>query len=102
VCRVWGRERSRSQVLQGVRLSALPGPTAVQAALDTWMTAQLSLDHAFATLCALHVLPAGDVSEADVRSARTYLEERRAVALLRLFDAADGATHGEGAAVSTP
>ena len=94
--------RSTARACQAALEDEPAGPTAVQAALDTWMTAELSLDHAFATLCALHVLPAGDVSEADVRSARTYLEERRAVALLRLFDAADGATHGEGAAVSTP
>jgi class 3 adenylate cyclase len=57
------------------------------AALDAWSDAVLPLDHASATLCALHVLgaaaPAGHVDRA-----RAYLTELRATSLLRLFDAA--------------
>ena len=73
-------------------ISALEGqpgaPEAMQTALDAWTAAGLPLDHAFATLCAMHVLPAEHVPGADVERARAYLEELRAGSLLRLYDAA--------------
>lgn len=57
-------------------------------ALDGWSAADLPLDHAFATLCALYVLPATDIPLVHVDRARTYLDELRATSLLRLYDAA--------------
>jgi hypothetical protein len=71
------------------------GAAAMQTALDAWRAAALPLDHAFATLCAQHVLPTEQSPEADVQRARVYLEERRADSLLRLFDAASG-SHDRG------
>ena len=61
---------------------------AMHAALDAWTAAELPLDHAYATLCALHVLPAGAVPHADLDRARAYLEGLRATSMLRLFDEA--------------
>jgi class 3 adenylate cyclase len=61
---------------------------AMRAALESWTAADLPLDHAFATLCALDVLPAAEVPVTDLTRARAYLEDLRATSLLRLFDAA--------------
>lgn len=72
-------------------IAALEGdPDAAEAAgaaLDSWTAAELPLDHALATLCALHVLPDGEVPVADLQRARAYLEDLQATSLLRLYDA---------------
>jgi class 3 adenylate cyclase len=57
-------------------------------ALNAWSAANLPLDHAYATLCALHVMPAANIRGGHVDGARAYLTELRALSLLRLFDAA--------------
>jgi hypothetical protein len=57
------------------------------AALDAWSAANLPLDHASATLCALHVLTAGEVPGDHVLRARTYLTGLQALSMLRLYDA---------------
>ena len=57
------------------------------AALDAWNAADLPLDHAYATLCAMHVLPPSDVLESHVDRARAYLTALDAVSLLRRYDA---------------
>jgi len=77
-------------------------PAAMQTALDAWTAAELPLDHAFTTLCAQHVLPAGYLPDADVQRAHSYLEERRADSLLRLFDAAPQSNDGDESPVPTP
>jgi class 3 adenylate cyclase len=56
-------------------------------ALEAWSTAELPLDHAAATLCALSVLPGADGLAGHVERARIYLSGLRAVSLLRLCDA---------------
>jgi class 3 adenylate cyclase/tetratricopeptide (TPR) repeat protein len=62
------------------------GPTMAEA-LDAWSGADLPLDHASATLCALCVLPAADIPAGHVERARTYLSGLRATSMLRLYDA---------------
>jgi hypothetical protein len=62
------------------------GPTMAEA-LDAWSGADLPLDHASATLCALGVLPAADIPAGHVERARTYLSGLRATSMLRLYDA---------------
>lgn len=57
------------------------------AALDAWSAAELHLDHANAVICALHTAP-DDVAPSHVAQARDFLAAIRAVALLRLLDAA--------------
>jgi class 3 adenylate cyclase len=57
-------------------------------ALDAWISADLPLDHAVATFCALSVLPGGDLSPGHLDRARAYLSGLRATSLLRLIDAA--------------
>ncbi len=80
-----------------------PGATAaMQSALDAWSAADLPLDHAFATLCAQHVLPAELVPDADVQRARACLEERRAEALLHLYDAAATSNASDHPPLPTP
>jgi hypothetical protein len=59
-------------------------------ALDAWSGADLPLDHAFATLCAVHVLPAEDRPLAHIERARDYLASLEATSLLRLYDSALG------------
>ena len=61
---------------------------AMQAAFDAWTAAGLPLDHAFAVVCALHVLAPSDLSQADIARARSYLEGLREASLLRRYDAA--------------
>jgi hypothetical protein len=61
---------------------------AMRAALDGWIAAELPLDHAFATLDALNVLPDLDGLQAHVARARAYLEGLHAASLLRLYDEA--------------
>jgi hypothetical protein len=58
------------------------------AALDAWSSADLPLDHAFATLSAMYVLPPADVPTAHVDRARTYLIGLHATSLLDRYDAA--------------
>jgi hypothetical protein len=78
-----------------------PGaPAAMKTAVDAWTAADLPLDHAFATVCAQHVLPAEYDFDADVQRARKYLDERRAAALLRLFDAARRSNDSDDSPVS--
>jgi hypothetical protein len=78
-------------------------PAAMMAALDAWTTAELPLDHAFATLCAQNVLPTELVFDADLQRARNYLQERRADSLLRLLDGDPGSTDSaDDSPVSTP
>ena len=63
---------------------------AMASALEAWTSVGLPLDHAFAALCAVYVLPPGDVPHADVARARSYLKGLRAISMLRLYDAAAG------------
>jgi class 3 adenylate cyclase/tetratricopeptide (TPR) repeat protein len=77
-------------------------PAAMKTALDAWTAADLPLDHAFATLCAQHVLPPEPVLEADVQRARNYLHEQGADSLLRLLDGGPGSTYSDVSPVSTP
>ena len=62
--------------------------TRMSAALDAWSSADLPLDHAFATLSAMYVLPPADVPTAHVDRARAYLSGLQATSLLALYDAA--------------
>jgi class 3 adenylate cyclase len=62
------------------------GNATMRGALDAWREAGLPLDHALATLCALHVAPGLPGLDSDVTTARTYLLGLRATSLLRLFD----------------
>ena len=64
--------------------------TGMTAALDAWSSADLPLDHAFATLSAMYVLPPADVPIAHVDRARAYLTDLHAASLLTLYDAAPG------------
>jgi class 3 adenylate cyclase len=69
-------------------LEQLDGATsAMTDSLDAWSGADLPLDHAAATLCALHVLSAADLPAAHIERARTYLSSLRATSILRLYDA---------------
>jgi class 3 adenylate cyclase len=72
-------------------ISALEGQdgaaAAMGAALDAWTASGLPLDHAFAVVCTLNVLPPADVPTTDVDRARSYLEGLHATSLLRLLDA---------------
>ena len=63
-------------------------PARMEAVLNNWLAAELPLDHALATLCAVQVLPAADVPAGHVGQARAYLTDLHAQSLLRLFDAA--------------
>jgi hypothetical protein len=58
------------------------------AALRAWTAAGLALDHAYATLCAVHVVPSVDVVRDDIDQARSYLAEAGGASLLRRFDEA--------------
>jgi hypothetical protein len=60
-------------------------------ALNAWSAANLPLDHAYATLCALHVMPTSEVPVGHVDRARAYLTELRATSLLKLYDAVSAA-----------
>jgi tetratricopeptide (TPR) repeat protein len=77
-------------------------PAAMKTALYAWTAAELPLDHAFATLCAQHVLPAEYVPNDDVQRARHYLEERHADSLLGLFDGAPQSNDRDDSPVSPP
>jgi class 3 adenylate cyclase len=59
----------------------------MDAALDAWLAAGLPLDHALATLCAMHVLSVEDLGTGHPDRARTYLTELQADAVLRLYEA---------------
>lgn len=88
----------RGQWIRMVRMTAAgvlaaldgePGAAAqIGAALDSWTSAGLPLDHACATLCALDVLPPADAPHGDIERARAYLTELRATSMLHLYDAA--------------
>ena len=73
--------------------SALAGDTdsAVASFADVkrrWRQMDLPLDHAWTVLLELSTLPRDRVAAADVAAARTFLEERGGVSLLRLLDEA--------------
>jgi hypothetical protein len=61
--------------------------SAMTDALEAWSDADLPLDHAAATLCALQVLSPADLPAAHIDRARTYLLALRATSMLRLYDA---------------
>ncbi len=58
----------------------------VGTALDAWDNMDFPLDHAIATLCAIHALGADDVPGTHVQQSRAYLEDLRAVSMLKLYD----------------
>jgi len=62
--------------------------THMRTSLDAWRAAQLPLDHALATLCAVRVLPGLPDLDSDAAAARSYLRTLRATSLLRLYDEA--------------
>jgi len=70
-------------------ISALEGTddaaAQMRAALDAWRGADLPLDHALATLCAVRVLPGLPDLDSDVDSARACLDSLRATSLLRIY-----------------
>jgi hypothetical protein len=70
-------------------LAALAGTddgSSVCGVLDTWLAANLPLDHALATMCAVAALGGDGVPARHLDGARTTLETLGAHALLRRFD----------------
>ena len=82
-----GLVRSTATSAEAGLLDQRDASARMSAALDSWLAAELPLDHAMATLCALNVLPAAAVPDGHVDRARAHLEGMRATSVLRLYDA---------------
>ncbi|HTY73884.1 MAG TPA: AAA family ATPase [Actinomycetes bacterium] len=91
-----GRSTLAMRATATASLHALDGDEgaaeAFAAALEEWAGIDSPLDHALASICAVHTLAAAALPEDQIASAREFLERIGAPALLPLLDPADADT----------